>query len=66
MFEGSYRKALTPSAQLECKICGWVYHPERGDPVWQIPPGTAFSALPEHWCCPECDNPTSQFLLLQQ
>ena len=52
--------------RLECKICWYVYDPAEGDAVWQIPPGTPFTAaapaldLPEllgarqasSWCCP--------------
>ena len=51
-------------ARLECKICWWVYDPAEGDPVWQIPPGTPFSALPAHWRCPQCDAEASKFLRL--
>ncbi len=37
-----------------CSVCGYVYDPEAGDPVGNIPPGTAFEDLPSTWCCPEC------------
>ncbi|MGH1358133.1 MAG: rubredoxin [Burkholderiaceae bacterium] len=68
-FEGSYlgdSNALTSGSKLECKICWWVYDPAIGDPVWQIDPGTAFSALPAHWRCPTCDGDAEQFLLLNE
>lgn len=52
------------NARLECKICWYVYDPAAGDEVWQIPAGTAFDALPAHWCCPVCDGGKEQFLLL--
>ncbi|MGZ8157316.1 MAG: rubredoxin [Methylobacter sp.] len=55
---------LTPATRLECKICWYVYDPALGDEVWQIPVGTAFSALPEHWSCPECGSKKQDFLLL--
>jgi len=49
----------------ECKICWQVYDPAEGDPlVWQIPPGTPFSALPPHWTCPNCAATKDQFLVL--
>jgi rubredoxin len=32
--------------------------------VWQIPPGTTFSALPPHWTCPNCSATKDQFLVL--
>ena len=55
---------LPDDARLECKICWHVYDPAAGDPVWQIPPGTPFSALPEHWRCPNCDGARDQFMVL--
>lgn len=48
---------------MECRICWYRYEPEAGDPFWQIAPGTPFAALPEHWCCPECDAPRDRFLV---
>lgn len=66
-FEGSYlgdAARLAPGAQLECKICWWVYDPAQGDPVWQIPAGVAFTDLPAHWRCPNCDGDADQFMVL--
>jgi len=37
-----------------CMICAYEYHPEKGDPEHEIPPGTAFSDLPDDWACPTC------------
>jgi rubredoxin len=42
-----------------------VYDPALGDEVWQMPPGTAFSQLPDHWSCPECDSKKQDFLVLE-
>ncbi len=28
----------------------------------QVPAGTPFSALPDHWRCPECDAEKSMYL----
>jgi rubredoxin len=53
-----------PHARLECKICWHVYDPVEGDPIWQIPPGTPFAALPDHWSCPNCAATKDQFLVL--
>ena len=67
-FEGSYlgdRARLPANARLECKICWWVYDPAEGDGQWQIPPGVAFSELPAHWRCPQCDGAADQFMVLQ-
>ena len=46
------RERLADDARLECRICWYVYDPELGDPVEQIPPGTPFLELPSHWRCP--------------
>jgi len=66
-FEGSYAgddAQLNDDAQLECKICWWVYDHAEGDETRQIPPGTPFSALPADWVCPNCDGDKAQFMLL--
>lgn len=68
-FEGSFlgdTGKIGDDASMECKICWYVYDPAEGDPVWQIPQGTPFSALPEHWRCPECDGSKEQFMVLTQ
>lgn len=49
--------------RLECKICWYVYDPDLGDEYWQIPAGTAFTDLPEHWSCPDCDGKKQDFLV---
>lgn len=66
-FEGSFlgnADRLPPNASLECTICWYVYDPAQGDPVWQIPVGTAFADLPSHWRCPTCDGAREQFMVL--
>ena len=65
-FEGSYlgdRSKIGPTTRLECKVCWYVYDPAAGDPVWQIPPGTPFSELPEYWTCPNCACLQDQFMV---
>lgn len=37
-----------------CPGCGYVYHVARGEPREGFPPGTAWSAIPDGWCCPDC------------
>ncbi|MGR9015007.1 MAG: rubredoxin [Gammaproteobacteria bacterium] len=61
---GGDSSKLPPQTRLECKICWYVYDPALGDEVWQMPPGTAFSALPDHWSCPECAGKKQDFLVL--
>ncbi len=66
-FEGSFggdAARLPDHARLECKVCWHVYDPLVGDDCWQIPPGTPFRALPDHWCCPECDGAKEQFMVI--
>ncbi len=61
---GGDSSKLPAQTRLECKICWYVYDPAIGDEVWQMPPGTAFAQLPEHWSCPECDSKKQDFLVL--
>ena len=35
-----------------CKVCGYVYDPEKGDPSNGVAPGTKFEDLPDDWVCP--------------
>lgn len=67
-FEGSYLgdpSRIGEETRMECKICWYVYDPELGDEVWQVPAGTAFAALPDHWRCPRCDGDKEQFMALE-
>ena len=41
-------------AKYQCRPCGYVYDPEKGNPDSGIEPGTAFEDLPDDWCCPTC------------
>ena len=52
------------AARFECGVCWQVYDPAVGDPLWPVPPGTPFAALPEHWTCPNCEAARDRFLLL--
>ncbi len=44
-----------------CANCGYVYDPAKGDPMSDIPAGTAFTDLPEGWVCPMCYAAKAQF-----
>ena len=55
---------IDAATRLECRICWYVYDPAEGDAVEQIPPGTAFTDLPDHWRCPQCDAEREMFLPL--
>ena len=41
-------------AKWECRVCGYIYDPAKGDPDNGVSPGTAFENLPEDWVCPSC------------
>ena len=56
---------ISDADRLECKICWYVYDPVHGDDYWQIPPGTPFSRLPDHWACPECDGRKNGFMVIE-
>lgn len=57
---------LADDTRMECGICWHVYDPAEGDVVWQIPPGTPFAKLPEHWTCPNCDAAKHKFLVVSE
>jgi len=40
--------------KYECKICGYIYDPAKGDPDNGVAPKTAFEDLPDDWVCPIC------------
>ncbi|MGL5034601.1 MAG: rubredoxin [Microcystaceae cyanobacterium] len=49
------------SPNYECRACGYIYVPSKGDGKGNIPSGTPFQALPEDWRCPVCGVPRRQF-----
>ncbi|MEB3121742.1 MAG: rubredoxin [Snowella sp.] len=63
MSDRPQEKTLVEKAapSYECRACGYVYVPTKGDSKAQIPPGTPFEDLPENWNCPVCSVPRKQF-----
>lgn len=57
---------LSDDSKLECRICWYVYDPVAGDPLEQVPPGTAFRELPGYWRCPQCDAEPDKFLPVEE
>lgn len=47
--------------RYECRPCGYVYDPKKGDSKSDIAPGTAFEDLPLTWNCPVCGARKSVF-----
>ena len=37
-----------------CANCGYIYDPEKGDEMNDIPAGIRFEELPDDWVCPLC------------
>ena len=64
LIDDDFAARLRDDTRLECRICWYVYDPADGDEMEQIAPGTPFAALPEHWRCPQCDNPKQSFLII--
>ena len=46
----------------ECRSCGYVYVPSKGDNQSNIPAGTLFTDLPNDWRCPVCGVRKTQFV----
>ncbi|HBE44447.1 MAG TPA: High molecular weight rubredoxin [Deltaproteobacteria bacterium] len=55
------KKAVEISSKYKCKVCDYVYDPEKGDPDCGIKPGTPFEILSDTWTCPICGAPKSEF-----
>lgn len=51
-------------AVFVCRLCGYEYHEEDGDPKCGARPGTEFWDLPEDWVCPSCGAGIEDFELL--
>ncbi|MDD5023155.1 MAG: rubredoxin [Candidatus ainarchaeum sp.] len=49
-----------------CKVCNYIYDPEKGDPDSGIKPGTAFESIPNDWLCPVCGVGKDQFEPLEK
>jgi rubredoxin len=56
-------EVLGPEAldRHECRTCGYVYEPVKGDSKGNIAKGTPFEELPAKWRCPVCGATTKQF-----
>ena len=52
---------ISRMSNYRCMLCGFVYSPDIGDPVYGIDPGTPFEDLPDDWVCPVCGADKNQF-----
>ena len=48
-------------AKYKCRVCGYIYDPEKGDPDSGIKPGTPFAEIPDDWVCPVCGAAKTEF-----
>jgi len=58
----SYIEERAPKvAKYQCRVCGYIYDPGKGDPDGGIKPGTPFEEIPDDWVCPVCGARKSEF-----
>jgi rubredoxin len=50
--------------RYKCKVCGYIYDPEVGEPRTNTSPGTPFEDLPDDWHCPKCGAGKMRFYAL--
>jgi flavin reductase (DIM6/NTAB) family NADH-FMN oxidoreductase RutF/rubredoxin len=55
------KKEGNKMSKYVCKVCGYIYDPEKGDLDSGIKPGTAFEDIPDDWVCPVCGVGKSEF-----
>jgi len=48
----------------KCRVCGYVYDEEKGEPETGTLPGTPFERLPDDWRCPVCQAGKDAFELV--
>ncbi|ARV62211.1 rubredoxin [Nostocales cyanobacterium HT-58-2] len=53
--------ATTDFDRYECRACGYVYEPEKGDDKHDIAPGVPFAELSPTWRCPVCGAKKNAF-----
>jgi rubredoxin len=41
-------------SRYRCEVCDYVYDETRGEPREGFPEGTAWTEVPDDWCCPDC------------
>lgn len=59
--EEESKEGVGNMVKYRCKVCGYVYDPEKGDPDSGIKPETPFEELPEDWLCPICGASKEEF-----
>jgi len=49
------------SGRMKCKVCGYIYDPEKGEPRANVEPGTEWKDVPDNFKCPSCGAPKRMF-----
>lgn len=44
----------TIMSKWECRVCGYLYDPAKGDSDNGVKPGTVFEKISDDWVCPVC------------
>ncbi len=52
--------------RYKCKVCGYIYDPEKGEPRRETEPGTSFDDMPNKWLCPTCGAGKQKFVKFGQ
>jgi len=60
-FDRELKKEGEKMEKYVCKVCGYTYEPEKGDPNNGVEPGTKFEDLPDDWVCPVCGAKKEDF-----
>ena len=58
------KKEKTQLDVHQCPECLTIYNSEYGDPEQGIEKGVLFKDLPSDYCCPLCENPKINFVVL--
>ncbi|MEK7804873.1 MAG: rubredoxin [Planctomycetota bacterium] len=48
-------------SKWECRVCGYVYDPAKGDSDNGVKPGTVFEKISDDWVCPVCSADKDAF-----
>lgn len=49
------------SGRMKCKVCGYIYDPEKGESRKNVEPGTEWGNIPDSFKCPSCGAPKRMF-----
>ncbi len=64
LYDKLMRERIGPQTKMQCKVCWYIYDPQRGCEEFDIPEQTSFNDLPPDFTCPHCGSPKSGFLPL--